>query len=73
MSSSDSHQGEDLIGDARVRAKRLIEDLSRDADDLRAASNRVIRDEDRRETQALLADAIAASQRLHDALNRTTK
>jgi hypothetical protein len=69
--ASDPTPREDLIGDARVRAQRLAADLASDAADLRAASSRVISDDHCAEGEALLADAIAAARRLHDALNQS--
>jgi hypothetical protein len=69
--ATDPSPTEDLLGEVRVRAQRLIEDLSQDQTDLRSASSRTILDDKRRAGEALLTGAIAAARRLHDALNKT--
>ena len=62
---------ENLLADASERAKRLAEDLSTDAAELQTVSPRVLSEHDRREGQALAADAVRAAQRLHEALSRS--
>jgi hypothetical protein len=71
INRSEKLSSEDLLAAARDRAKRLADDLSADAADVNSASSRILSDDDRREGQSLVADAVRAARRLHDALNQT--